>query len=53
MSSQLARLKEVIDVKRRFIDTLPEWSPVSERAQVYEKANHIKQLAEKEEEYEF
>ena len=54
MSSQLASLKEEIDAKRRFIATLPDWSSVSERAHVfvYEKANHINQLAEQEEEYE-
>ena len=51
MAEQLTSLKAEIDVKRRFIATLPDWN-FATKDQVYEKAKHVKQLAENEEEYE-
>ena len=51
MPSQLDSLKEEIDAKKRIVFSLPHWYLTS-MEQAYENAKHIKQLAEKEQEYE-
>ena len=50
--AKIKALKEEIDAKKRIISFTPKWDWLSTKTDRYNKANHIKQLAEKEYEYE-